>query len=265
MSPDRKYNEQEIAAIFKQAAADQEAAQGAIPSSEGLTLTEIEQIGKEAGITPEFIARAAAVVNQRTTTPPPQKTLGLPVSVARVVDLPTSFSDKDWDLLVADLHDTFHVPGEVRIDGSRRQWWNSQLHVLVEPSASGYRLRLRVLNEIQRLLLTGGLIFFLMGLFFMLMVAIKGDFGVKMAATLFVSMIAAVGLGGMGSAALMLPRWRKEKERQLEALTARILAREESQASADSMREASSPTIDLDETSSPIVAESSHLRSKTRA
>ena len=50
MSPERRYNEQEIAAIFKQASADQESAQRRLSPSEGLTLAELKEIGKEAGL-----------------------------------------------------------------------------------------------------------------------------------------------------------------------------------------------------------------------
>jgi hypothetical protein len=227
MSMERRYNEREIAAIFKQAATDQESAHQRLSRGGGLTLAEIEQIGEEVGITPEFIARAAAAVHTATPlpVPPPATSLGVPVSVARTLDLPGEFSDEDWDRLVADLHETFQVPGDVQLSGSLRKWRNGELQVLVEPTESGHRLRFHSLNETHRGALLGGLILLVMGLFFMLLVAAKGDFGVDLAKTLMVSLFAVVGLGSMGTAAFRLPRWREAQERQIEEVAARAVRR----------------------------------------
>ena len=143
MSPERQYNEQEVAAIFEHAAAGQEAAQRQLPRGGGLSLVELEQIGKEAGITPEYIARAAAAIERTGPIPPPTTYFGFPVSVARTVDLPGPLSDQEWDRLVADLRETFQATGEVRSEGSLRQWRNGNLHALIEPTDSGHRLSLR--------------------------------------------------------------------------------------------------------------------------
>ena len=49
MSPERRYNEQEIAAIFRQAAEYQESAQRQEAHNDGLTLAELKQIGNDDG------------------------------------------------------------------------------------------------------------------------------------------------------------------------------------------------------------------------
>ena len=208
----RHYNEKEIAAIFRQAAADQESAQRNLPHSGGLILAEITQIGKEAGITPAFIARAAAAVDQTTPAPPPTTFLGFPVSVARTVNLPGVFSDEDWDRLVVDLRETFQAPGEVLRDGSLRQWRNGNLHVLVEPTEAGNRLRFRTLSENLKGGSWAACSFLVMGLFLMLLVAAKAEFLVDMGKTMLVAMFALAGLGGMGVTAYRLPRWRAERD-----------------------------------------------------
>jgi hypothetical protein len=225
MSSERRYTEQEIAEIFRQAAADQESAQAQRPHSGGLTLAELERIGKEAGIAPAFISRAAASVGLKRPAPTPTTFLGLPVSAAHTVDLPGPFTEKDWEHLVADLHDHFQAPGKIRRDGSIRQWENGSLKVLVEPIESGYRLRLHALNDALRAGLLGGLVIFGMGLFFILLVAAKGDFAVDLGKTLFASMFAAAGLGGLGLSAARLPGWRKEQQRRMESIAARAAAR----------------------------------------
>ena len=111
MSAEHRYSEQEIAAIFKQAAEAQEAAQQQKSPGEGLTLAELQQIGQETGITPEFIARAAAAVDRTGPSLPPTTYFGIPISVARTVDLPGPLSDDGWDQLVVDLRES--VPGGI--------------------------------------------------------------------------------------------------------------------------------------------------------
>jgi len=236
MSAERRFGEHEIAAIFKQAAEAQEVAQRQLSHSEGLTLAELQQIGKEAGITAEFIARAAAATARSEQTPPPTTHLGFPVSVARTIDLPGPLSDENWDRLVVDLRETFQASGEVRRDGSLRQWRNGNLHVLVEPTESGHRLRLRTLNTNLKNAVGVGLAFFVMGLLFMLILATTGDFGVDLAGTLFVSLFAAMGLGSIGVAAYRLRRWSEERARQMEVIAARTAERAGAQ-SATALRE----------------------------
>lgn len=244
MSHQRRYNEQEIAAIFKRAAADQEAAQRQLSAGGGLTLAEIEAIGKEAGITPAFIARAAAALDRTAPAPPPTTLLGLPISVAHAVELPGAFSEEDWDRLVVDLRETFQAPGEVRRDGALRQWRNGNLHALVEPTDGGHRLRFGTLSDAMRSRLVGSAVFFVMGLFFMLLVAAKGDFGVDLGDTLFVTMFAVLGMGGLGVSAYQLSRWRAQRERQMEAVAARALERAGAYETTASRAAASSPLLD---------------------
>jgi hypothetical protein len=222
MSPERQYDEQEIVAIFRQAAAGQESARRQLPKGGGLTLAELERIGEEAGITPEYIARAAAALDRAVPTPPPTTHLGFPVSVARAVDLPGLLSDEAWERLVADLRETFQATGEVRRDGSLREWRNGNLHALVEPTDSGHRLRLRTLNGNARGALVGGLAVFVTNLAFMLVAAASAGIN---AGTLLLALLSAMGLGSMAFAAYRLPRWRAERERQMEGVAARAVER----------------------------------------
>jgi len=57
---DRRFNEEEVAAIFKQATESQQTPQRQLPSGEGLTLAELQEIGQQVGIAPELVVRAAA-------------------------------------------------------------------------------------------------------------------------------------------------------------------------------------------------------------
>lgn len=219
MSKERRYTEQEIASIFKQASEDQQAA-AHLAAHEGLTLSEMEAIGRDAGIRPEFIARAAAAMNKKVAAPAPDKALGLPVSVSRIVDVAGEFTDASWQQLVTDLHDVFGVTGRVSQNGAMRIWEHDRMEVTVEPSGNGYRIRMRSMHDLYMSGLYGGLMLLVMGLFFLLVVASKGD--LLTAKGIFVSMFSVVGTGAMGLSATRLRHWRKTQEKNMDTIVSRL-------------------------------------------
>ena len=267
MSDEHRFSDQEIAAIFEQAAEAQETAQAGLSHGEGLTLEELQQIGVEAGISPEFIARAADSILRAGSAPlvaTPLGSLGFPLTVEHSVDLPGPMSEADWDLLVGDLRETFRASGEVRRDGSLRQWRNGNLHAHVEPTETGHRLRLRTRkgNAVYRL--AGGSILAAMGLIFLFVLIAKGDFAVG-PDSLFLGMYLATGLGLIGFTRYSLPRWAAERGRQMEAIAARAVERMTAQAGEAIAEPVASPSLDLD--ALPDVEDSSHdeVRGRTRA
>ena len=50
--PERRYNDEEVEAIFARASEAEEAAPRRLRSGEGLTLADLQKIGREAGIEP---------------------------------------------------------------------------------------------------------------------------------------------------------------------------------------------------------------------
>lgn len=224
MSNERRYSQEEITAIFKQAAEVQEAAQRELSPNEGLTLAELQQIGKTAGITPAFIAQAAAAVNQSSPPLPPTTYLGLPISVARTVDLPGPFSDEDWEQLVVDLRNTFQATGEIRRDGSLRQWKNGNLHALIERTEAGHRLVLRTRKGNAPPALMGGLGMLVLGLVMILTMGLSRGFRL-VDTTVIATFFAALGLWLGGSTIFRLPRWVEERGKQMEAIVARTTQR----------------------------------------
>jgi len=223
MTEERRYSDDEIAAIFEQAAEAQEAAHRSRPHGEGLTLAELQQIGRESGITPEFIARAAANVDRAPHREPRATLLGLSVGVARTADVPGPLTDAAWDRLVVDLRATFQAAGTVKRDGSLREWRNGNLHVLAEPTESGYRLHFRTRKGNAQQSLTLSFFFLLIGAVFLSLFAAQGasEPGMMVIMSLFI----AAGLGGAGVTAYQLPRWAEERERQMEAIAARAIER----------------------------------------
>src|SRR5690348_2471739 len=62
---DRRYNDKEMAAIFRAATEGLQSPQREVPTEEGLTLTELQAIGREVGISPDAVAQAAQALEIR--------------------------------------------------------------------------------------------------------------------------------------------------------------------------------------------------------
>ncbi len=223
MSPERRYSESEIKEIFGRASAHQRETQQ-MSSSHGLTLSELQQIGREVGISPRSVAEAAKSLERGIEAAEPKTYLGQPVTVARSVGLPRTLSDAEWEELVVDLRHTFSASGEVRNEGSLRQWRNGNLHGLIEPAESGSRLRLQSFHEMARNQLIGGLVFFVMNLAFLALSAAAGKFGMN-GETFMLSMFAAAGLGVFGHGAYRLRSWITRRGNQMEGVAERLLNR----------------------------------------
>lgn len=138
---ERRYTEEEITAIFKVAAEGPAAAPHAISRAEGLTLADLQAIGREVGISPDAVAHAARTLEVRRGAVT-RTLLGLPIGVERRMPLRRRLTDAEWEELVVQLRDVFGARGRTKVDGSLRQWTNGNLYVLLEPTPTGDRLRL---------------------------------------------------------------------------------------------------------------------------
>ena len=243
MNEERRYDEQEIAAIFERAAEAQKTAQRHLSQGEGLTLAELQEIGAEAGITPEFIAQAATAINRTGTPRPPATYLGVSIGVKRSADLPRPLSDEEWERLVVELRETFQAHGKVGREGSLRQWTNGNLKALVEPTPSGYRLRLETRSDDLAMRLSIGSIMAAMMLFFTLIVLLKDPVSLSKLAMLGTMALTAAGVAGY-AAYYKAPRWSRTRATQMEAIIERVTQMTATPA-AETTREIASQ-IDLD-------------------
>jgi len=216
---ERRYNDKEIAAIFR-AAAEQEPQnpQREVARDEGLTLAELQAIGGEVGISSAAVAQAARAVDVRLG-PASRTLLGLPIGVSRTVNLNRRLTDEEWERLVVQLREVFNARGRTRSEGSLRQWTNGNLQVLLEPTETGHRLRFGTVHGAARAAIGAG--FGVLGIAAIVAVsgAIWGTLGDAMSG---IALMAAAGVGMIVSGALRLPRWARLRERQMEALAARI-------------------------------------------
>jgi hypothetical protein len=218
MTDERRYGDEEVAEIFEAAASARGSEGRALSSAGGFTLGELQAIGGEAGIAPERIAGAAAALDLRRGTPPRRTHLGMPVAVGRTVELPRAPTDREWELLVAELRETFGAHGKDGSHGGLRAWRNGNLHAYIEPTDAGHRLRLGTVKSngiaVGRVGI-GALLAALVMLVFLLASGEAGD------AIIMSSLFAAFGAAALGSNALRLPRWADEREEQMERIAAR--------------------------------------------
>ena len=108
MSEERKYSDPEIKEIFGRAVTGSEIEPHAESEASGLTLRELQEVGREVGLAPGRVAAAALALDNAHEVATPRTVMGAPVTS----------------------------------DGGVREWTNGNLHAYVEPTATGYRLRI---------------------------------------------------------------------------------------------------------------------------
>lgn len=216
---ERRYSEDEVSAIFERATEAQQAVRRQLPAGEGMTLADLRAIGHEVGIPAELVDQAALSMDQRGRDDATRTMLGLPVGVGRTVELGRKLTDEEWERLVVDLRETFEARGTLRADGSLKQWTNGNLQALLEPTATGQRLRLRTTMGGARGMMTAGL--GLVGVSVAVVVASALSGHVAEALAQVGSMMIA-GAGVFTAGAARLPGWAKLRRRQMEGVAARL-------------------------------------------
>ena len=217
---ERRFSEAEVAAIFERATETPHGGAGGTLPAEGMTLAELQDIGREVGISAESIALAAQSLGR--DEPPRARTfLGLPLSAERTVDLGRRISDEEWERFIVDLRETFNAPGTVKSHGSLRQWTNGNLQALLEPTATGHRIRLRTIKGDAVGMMIGGLGMLGFSSMVLAIVALKGALG-DPGLLAAMGTLGTAGLGMFGSTALRLPRWARTRQRQMDELADRL-------------------------------------------
>ena len=216
----KRFNEDEAAEIFRRAAELEQRQPQLMSPRDGMTLAELQEIGREAGLDPALVARAATLPPE-TRAMPIRRILGIPVGVGHSVELGRALSDAEWERLVVDLRETFDARGVMRVEGGFRQWTNGNLQVLVEPTGAGHRIRFRTIHaQSRRLMAVGGMF-----------AGASAVWGAALAATGgagFGGMIAygVTGLGLFAVGAARLPGWARKRREQMETVAERVVARQ---------------------------------------
>jgi hypothetical protein len=214
---DRRYNDKEIAAIFRAATEGPPSPQREVTPEEGLTLGDLQAIGREVGIAPAAVAQAAQALDIRQGAA--RTFFGLPIGVARTVNLNRRLTDQEWEHLVVQLREVFNARGTTRTDGSLRQWTNGNLQVLLEPTETGHRLRFRTLHGAARASIGAGFAALGVAATVAISSAVGGSLGDAIPG---IVLLLATGGGMIASGALRLPRWARLRGRQMDTLAAQM-------------------------------------------
>jgi len=211
----RRYGDDEVREIFSLATTGDTGDRSMPADSGGLTLDELRQVAREAGIDPARVAQAAASLDARGKPAPVRRALGLPIGLSRVVDLPRAPTDREWEQLISEFRTTFGTLGHATSSGGLRECSHGNLHICVEPTEHGHQLRLGTLKDdaIALNALAG-----LMGGMSLLMSAVVAAAGKPEKALVVLTMFGGIALAAFGANVLRLPRWARERERQMEAI-----------------------------------------------
>jgi hypothetical protein len=218
---ERRFNETEVAAIFERAAEAQQSGLNNLPSAQGMTLTDLQEIGSEVGISREQLALAAKAI-ELGGRPTSSEFLGLPVGVGLIIDLGRKLSDDEWDRFVVDLRETFDARGTLRSEGTLRHWANGNLQAHLEPTATGHRIRLRTVKGDARGLIIGGIGMLGFATAALIAAALRGAVGADVGFLLSQAVLATGGAAMFGIGAFRLPGWARLRRRQMEDVAARI-------------------------------------------
>jgi hypothetical protein len=218
MSDGRRYGDAEVKEIFDRASRTGSVERPDPTGESGLTLEELQEVGREVGLEPGRIAEAASALARKGDVLPSRRLLGVPVTVGRIVELPRAPSDHEWELLVAELRATFGAKGEVTSSGTLREWTVGNLHAFVEPTPHGYRLRIGSLKGSARAAMAAGTFGIGFGLFIATILLASGRAPEILGGPL---VFALAGAAAIGSNFLTLPRWAREREEQMEHIAAR--------------------------------------------
>jgi len=211
----RRYGDEEVREIFSLATTSGMPGHSLPSESGGLTLDELQRIGQEAGIEPARVAQAAETIDARGRSAPIRRSFGMPVGVSRVVDLPRAPTDREWEQLISAFRTTFGTPGHATTSGGLREWTHGNLHIGIEPTAHGEQLRLSTRKEDAVALNGLGLV---LGGMAALMGALVAAAGKPEKALVVLGMFGGMALAAFGANLVRLPRWARERARQMEAI-----------------------------------------------
>lgn len=217
---ERRYGEEEVREIFALATTGGKHDSALPNESGGLTLEELQRIGREVGIEPARVAQAAGTLDARGRSAPVRRSFGLPIGVSRVVDLPRAPTDREWEQLIAEFRSTFGTKGRATTSGGLREWAQGNLHICIEPTERGEQLRLSTLKEDGVALNGLAVVLAAMSALFGAVVAASGKPG---KALLVLGLFGGMALFSFGANLIRLPRWARERERQMETLAERAV------------------------------------------
>jgi hypothetical protein len=219
---ERRFSEEDAAEIFRRAAELEQAGTQSLAGREGMSLAQLQAYGQEAGLAPELIAAAAKSLAQ-DRPPELREVLGMPLGVRHVVELDAPMTDARWETLVGELRGHFDARGTVKVDGNLRQWTNGNLAVMVEPTASGSRVRFLTSNARSRALMTAGAAQVAASAISATALLAKG-LPLESSAVVGLSILGLFGVTVFSFGAAPLGRWARTRAEQFREMAGRLLS-----------------------------------------
>jgi hypothetical protein len=217
---ERRFSDAEVAQIFERATSGH--ALQATGAADGMTLAELQSIGKEVGIPAEQIARAALSLSAGEAKPT-QRFLGMTTGVGHTVHLARKLTDEEWERFIVEVRETFNARGTMTSQGSLKQWSNGNLQVLLEPTDAGHRVRFKTVKGDAPGTLGVGLVMSAVSVIGEMTAVLTGvAHDVGLVASL--GFLGAMGIGAAATTALRLPRWVSARKAQMEELGAQVSA-----------------------------------------
>ena len=223
---ERRYNEDEISSIFANAA-QRGLAPARSSGGTGMTLSELQQIGREVGLSEEAVAQAAArldhpAVTWRQPAAITRRHFWLPVEAGKAVELPRRLTDDEWNQLVADLRTTFDARGRVSETNTTREWRSSSARAVLQRSETGERLQLHTTRRQGVIMLWTAVVSFNIAVisFFIAAAEISTDVIYTQTGTF----AAIAGVGMVAATATRLRAWARLARQQVDGVIARLLS-----------------------------------------
>ena len=249
MSDEREFTEGEVRDIFARAARKQHEAES-VKRPRGLTLAELEEIGRTAGLDPVFVDAAAAEVLKPHRAPAADTFLGMPVELRRTRVLRAPLSDEVWRHVVADLQETFKTSGVITDVGGVREWRThadarrNAVRVSVEPEGDGAQVTIgqTLWPQVLGVGLGAGMNAAMALVFFTLWLAGSGGDALLLPALVMGLFSIAFGAGSF----VMTRRRGEEQLDRFDGLLDRTEARVREEAAQPEAASAAEPRLDLD-------------------
>ncbi len=263
----RQYSEKEVAAILKKAA--HASSQDKRQAEEGLTLDELEAIGREHDIDPTAIRRAAASLDRVREASRAGTYLGVNTDVRHIARIPGPVSGDTFASIAEDCRRIFGARGHVRSDETSWEWHNGNLRVVLEPDpdSAGHRLYMSSRLGAARSMAPAGLFAAVMAAFVFLAGTFTGEPDIVPISVL----MAVVGAALYSVAHVSTRSWSAERQAQMTELGQRAAQRQRTptsagaaQSSIETTARTASDLLDTSEEKQSDAENTSASRTRTR-
>ena len=119
--PSRRYNEKEVADIIKRASELQQV-EATSESTTGMSLAELEQVAREAGLDPALVRRAATDLDTRVSDQKPSAFIGAPTNLALERTIDGEIPVDEYETLVLEIQRELGGVGQVSTLGRSLVW-----------------------------------------------------------------------------------------------------------------------------------------------